>query len=511
MFCYYCGATLDSTDKCPKCGADVRIIKKIQAVSNRLYNDALVKVNVRDMSGAVQNLKLSLRYNKMNMNARNLLGLIYFEIGESVNAVGEWVISKSLIPEHNPASEYLSMIQNNNTHMETLNQTIKKFNQALLYCQQGNDDLAVIQLKKVLSMNPKLVKGHHLLALLYMKQGRYDLAQKALQQAGKVDANNRTTKMYMHECEEHLKAGSEQDKADVQSDSRETVSHEKRGGERIMQSRFLRDTSVRMSVINLLVGALIGVAIVCFLIIPSVRQNARNDANSAVVQANEQLSTKDQSIQSLQAEIDSLNKQIEESKQSSASADKVTDAYDALLNAYIAYKDGDYEEAGKDLQNVDSKLFSSSATEVYTQVFDEVKDTVLGDQYTEAVGNYTDGNYEEAITQFLDILNTDEGYKNGRAAYYLAHCYYKQKDGVNAQKWFQAVVDNDSASKSIKKEARSCLSFMDSNKEEYGLDGTSSGTDGTDTSSGTDGTDTSSGTDTAQTDTDGENNTADTQ
>lgn len=32
----------------------------------------------------------------MNTNARNLLGLVYFEMGESVKALSEWVISKSL-------------------------------------------------------------------------------------------------------------------------------------------------------------------------------------------------------------------------------------------------------------------------------------------------------------------------------------------------------------------------------------------------------------------------------
>ena len=120
--------------------------------------------------------------------------MIYYEMGESVDAVSEWVISKSLIPDGNPAASYLNEVQSSSSRMESLNQTIKKFNQALLYCQQGNDDLAIIQLKKVLSMNQKLVKGHQLLALLYIKQGRYDLAKKALKNAGRVDANNTQTK-----------------------------------------------------------------------------------------------------------------------------------------------------------------------------------------------------------------------------------------------------------------------------------------------------------------------------
>ena len=172
MYCYYCGSELDSTDTCPSCEADVRMIKKIQSASNYCYNEGLAKAKVRDLSGAVEELKRSLKFDKMNMNARNLLGLIYYEMGESVDAISEWVISKSLIPERNPASEYLNDVQSSSSRMESLNQTIAKFNQALTYCQQGDDDLAIIQLKKVLSLNPRLVKGNQLLALLYMKQGK---------------------------------------------------------------------------------------------------------------------------------------------------------------------------------------------------------------------------------------------------------------------------------------------------------------------------------------------------
>lgn len=71
-----------------------------------------------------------------------------------------------------------------------------KYNQALLYCKQNSRDLAIIQLKKVLSLNPKLVSGHQLLALLY--SGRtHDLAKKSLRNAGKIDANNTVTLRYL--------------------------------------------------------------------------------------------------------------------------------------------------------------------------------------------------------------------------------------------------------------------------------------------------------------------------
>ena len=151
------------------CGEDVKIYKKLARISNTYYNAGLAKANVRDLSGAIQDLKYSLEINKYNTQARNLLGLIYFEMGEVVDALTEWIISKNLEPKKNTADEYIKAIQESPAQLETMNQTIKKYNQALTYCQQGSDDLAIIQLKKVLSLNPRLVKAHQLLALLYIK------------------------------------------------------------------------------------------------------------------------------------------------------------------------------------------------------------------------------------------------------------------------------------------------------------------------------------------------------
>ena len=127
---------------------------KIIRLSNTFYNDGLKKAKVRDLSGAAKSLRMSLQYYKANIEARNLLGLVYYEMGEVVDALSEWVISRSLKPEGNPAEQYLDAIQSNSSRLSSVNQTIKKYNQALLYCQQDSKDLAIIQLKKVLSMNP---------------------------------------------------------------------------------------------------------------------------------------------------------------------------------------------------------------------------------------------------------------------------------------------------------------------------------------------------------------------
>lgn len=91
----------------------IKIYKKIIMASNAYYNDALEKAAVRDLSGAIESLRTSLRFYKMNIDARNLLGLVYFETGEVVEALTEWVISKNYQPRDNAASRYLNEIQNN--------------------------------------------------------------------------------------------------------------------------------------------------------------------------------------------------------------------------------------------------------------------------------------------------------------------------------------------------------------------------------------------------------------
>ena len=202
MNCYNCGALLTENDFCTSCGADVRHYKKIIGLSNMYYNDGLEKASVRDLSGAIRSLTECLKLNKFNIDARNLLGLVYFEMGETVNALSEWVLSKNLKAEKNIADDYIEAVQNNPSQLENLNQAIKKYNQALVYCQQGSLDLAVIQLKKVLSINPRFLRAHQLLALLYIQAEDWEKAKRELNRCSRIDVRNTTTLRYMKEVSE---------------------------------------------------------------------------------------------------------------------------------------------------------------------------------------------------------------------------------------------------------------------------------------------------------------------
>ena len=202
MRCYKCGSFLTDGDTCPQCGENVRIYKKTARVSDAYYNAGLYKARVRDLTGAVESLKISLMINKYNTNARNLLGLVYCEMGDVVEALSQWVVSKNFTPEGNIAGHYIKKIQTNQNRFEMITGTIRKYNLSLKYAKEGNLDMAVIQLKKVVANNPQLIKAHLLLALIYIKQDELSRAKKLLNAVLAIDKNNTLAHIYQKEIAE---------------------------------------------------------------------------------------------------------------------------------------------------------------------------------------------------------------------------------------------------------------------------------------------------------------------
>ena len=441
MECYACGAVLGRESYCPACGADVKLYKRLIHTSNLYYNDGLERARVRDLSGAAESLRRSLKFYKMNIQARNLLGLVYFEMGETVDALSEWVISKNLSPQDNVAEKYLQAVQSNGNRLDSLNQTIKKYNQALLYCRQGSKDLAVIQLKKVLALNPRLVKGHQLLALLYMEEGKYDLAKKSLRNAGRIDANNTTTLRYLREVNIQLHGELPSKKNSRKEKEKEELIAYQSGNETIIHPASFKDNTTFTTVLNIVIGVVVGVLITCFLVVPSVRQKAVSDSSQAVREASETISTKNQTIKSLEGQIEELNAQkaqMESDKEASAS---VVAAYEQVLVAYKAFAESDYEGAGNALASVDPQLLAGTTSEIYQDISTQVNDRYKEILYQEGSGAYQSGRYEEAVEKLQKVVDMDETYQDGDAVYYLAQSYRRAGQNEQAIAYYQKIIE----------------------------------------------------------------------
>ena len=92
---------------------------KIIRLSNTFYNDGLKKAKIRDLSGAITSLKKSLQYNRANIAARNLLGLVYYGRGDVVEALVEWILSKNIQSHDNIANYYILKVRETPGELES--------------------------------------------------------------------------------------------------------------------------------------------------------------------------------------------------------------------------------------------------------------------------------------------------------------------------------------------------------------------------------------------------------
>ena len=450
MICYQCGCGLSEHDFCTNCGADVALYKKIIYISNRFYNEGLERANVRDLTGAITSLRQSLKFNKNNVEARNLLGLVYFETGEVVAALSEWVISKNLRPKKNIADDYIDMIQTNQNRLDTINQTIKKYNQALTYCNQDSLDLAVIQLKKVLSLNPKFIRAHQLLALLYINSEEWERARRELTKCREIDTNNTATQRYLKEVEEMLGPEEGVKQSSRKKQKTDDIVKYQSGNETIIQPVNIREGKGVTSLLNLGIGVIIGIAIAIFLILPARIQASRADIDEDLRKVSEQSDAKTATIDELQQQVNELTKKngdLQQDLEAYLGTDGKLRSVESLLKAADAYLTNpeevtvvaDYLEeiVQDDTEGGDGN--SESFEDLYNTLLALVGPSVAQAYYDDGYEAYRQENYADAI------LNLEKAFKydaaNGDALYNLANSYYRTGEEEKAKDAYLQVIE----------------------------------------------------------------------
>jgi tetratricopeptide (TPR) repeat protein len=447
MYCYHCGCKLSEYDFCTACGADVHLYKKIMAASNKLYNDGLEKAGVRDLSGAIISLRQSLKFNKHHIEARNLLGLVYFEMGEVVAALGEWVISKNLRPDKNIADDYIDMIQQNGARLESINQTIKKYNQAYTYCGQGSKDLAVIQLKKVLSLNPNFIRAHLLLALLYIDDRVWDRAAREVQKCLAIDHNNLMALRYRREIEQNT-LQEDEPKPAAKRKEKEAIRY-RSDNELIIQPLNVKEPkrSGGAALINVIIGLIIGLAAACFLLLPGAVNNAKNAAQEEAQKLVNEMDAQTAQITELSAQVKALETERDTLKielEDYVGTDGALQNVNLLLTAASNYLNTqDIHQAELDLANIQAVVNLQETSESFQTLYQALLNTVgpqLSDTYyQEGHDLFDDKAYAEAVTKLEKSVQYDP--ENWDAMYYLAHAYRRAGEAQQAIAAYQKVID----------------------------------------------------------------------
>lgn len=413
MICYRCGSTLTESEFCPECGENVALYKKVISLSNVYYNDGLQKATVRNLSGAINSLQHSIKLNKNNIEARNLLGLVYYEVGEVVPALCEWVISKNLQTSDNHADDYMEELRNNPTHLDVVNQSVRKYNVALRYCEEGSLDVAVIQLKKILQSNPNFLAAHQLLGLLYLNNGSYSKAKKELTRALRIDNGSTKTRFYLQEAEKMLSPDDDDDKTVKERSETGDVIEYRSGNDTIIQPVHSMQPKGTVSLISVFIGIVLGLLAAIFLVLPAKIQDINDEASARIAAISEEGDLKSSLLQENQNTVNDLNDQIADLQatiESYSENDVTVEAMNELMAAVDVYiqTPNDTKSIAQHMDLVNMDKISESASEEFSTLYGTMMELVgptLSDYYYKlGYKAYTSQDYDSAITDSCQIL-----------------------------------------------------------------------------------------------------------
>lgn len=411
---------------------------KIIRLSNAYYNMGLEKAQVRDMSGAVLCLRQSLRLYKMNIDARNLLGLIYYETGEVVDALAEWIISSNYRRKGNIANQYLGQLQNNEEALNEMEMAARKYNQALVLLQDNSEDLAILQVNKVLNLNPRFVKAYQLAALIYIKRKSYGRAERLLKKAQTIDRTNAVTMRYLDELKviasKRRKRRGEPEEAPMEALSADDV----------IIPTYKENSGGWKTVASLLVGIGFGLACCYYLVMPQQVKRQNDGFNQTIVSLNEKLNDREGEIINLNSRIEALEQQISGLE---GDLDSTNNTYTNQLAAYTNlllsvrnFRNNDY------LGGVNAFLQVSTegmTDETFLTIYQEVQaDVTVNGPAALYEGGQTAvraGNFEDAKGYFAACLTIQPDMPD--AIYWLGMCYKNTGDAETANGYFTQLID----------------------------------------------------------------------
>lgn len=421
--------------------------RRLYRIANAFYNLGLEKARLNDLTGAAEMLKRALRFNKYCTDARNLLGLIYYQMGETADALCQWIISENFQPESNAANRYLDMIQRKPEQLERDSQAIKKFNQALATAKSADSDFAVIELQHLVSERPNYVKAQIVLAMLYMERGDHIKAGRALLQVLKVDRNNPTALILMDDVKKATgKAEIEQKKL------KNAFSHRKMEDDDVIMPESSGSSFNFNTTMIIILGILLGMVAFSTLLLPGIRKTYYKEANEKVVDNNRKLSSVSSDLNKVSVEFEELKKKYDDvSKKLAAFEQENRDfaSVYSILNSIIEeYESGRYTDAANHWLSIDREIDILKEEPLVSRL-KEVDDVIYNGCYDRLVElgtqSWNGGKKEAAMSYYEMALKIDP---DDPEVMYLKARLLQSEDRISeANKIFDKIVGEHPESK----------------------------------------------------------------
>lgn len=425
--------------------------RRLEQISNGYYNLGLSLAKERNLSSALNALSISLGLNKKNTDARNLYGLIQFEMGEETKALISWVISININPINNPAQNYLQKLRNKSAYLEKSQDAISKYNKAISQIKTVNYDMARITLKQAVDIRPHFVKAMLALALLDIREGKSSEAKKLLDNVLAIDRFNTKAITYLEEMKPLTEKNARKEKLNVIGSPVKKEKPVENVNNGMPVTEIYKNYSGMFTAINVGIGLIVGACAMVFLYMPTMKVALNNAHNKEIVEISQQLNDVNLSIETLKSENEGLNEQVnkltEVNNTSTENMNYKLLQYVYFLGLIKEYNTKNYTRAAEIFSNLDVGQLTDvdnglgiSVTGTFAEMAPKMRDEGPKLLLKVADGLNRSGDFAGAIGYYDAALRISPDYVE--AKYKKALAYKTMGDVDTANNLFTEIITN---------------------------------------------------------------------
>ena len=220
------------------------------------------------------------------------------------------------------------------------------------------------------------------------------------------------------------------------------------GNDTVIQPVGKKDRTVLHTLVNMLIGIVIGVGIAWFLILPARVQKTQADYNAKYKEVSELLDAKTVQVNELTNQIDELTQEKDSlsSSLTAAQADKIQiQANTDLIEAALIHMNGTGDEmaVADALEKIDGEYMQNEATESFKSLYNALKSSVgkvvARKSYDVGYAAFRAEEYETAIKSLEKAYDYDP--TNGEALYNLGNSYNKIGNLDKAVEIYEQVIE----------------------------------------------------------------------
>ena len=249
-----------------------------------------------------------------------------------------------------------------------------------------------------------------------MKNHDWGKARRTLRKAARIDKTNTTTLRFLREVDERTGVTTRLEKqkkglfgAKGKHDGLEEISRSA-----VVQPAVYRENSRISLFVTLMAGVAARAAAFWLLAVPAIKQGIYREANQQIVKYSESLASQGAELSRVQGEAKESGDVAEEITQQLTEEQKKSTSYQALLNAYVSYKQNEYDAAALEIQKVYEDQLGDDVKGIYNTICSEtgvsgIKSDSSGDSGSSTDNSSDSGNSDyEQDTSDYDTSGYDE-------------------------------------------------------------------------------------------------------